>query len=141
MATKIGRRTKDVIRRVFDRLDYRTLGEVYCYEGGREFWLAKRTPCLRLGTHIAEALLKKLPAGGRSLYVGAGVPELPALITEALELERRAEPYNLRRAEVSALNRACRSLPITFHAQDGAKAKGTFDHLWIVSVLNDPERF
>lgn len=84
---------------------------------------------------------KKLRRGGRSLYVGAGVAELPALILETVELGRAAEPYNLRRTEVSALNPACHSIPLTFHAMDAAKAKGRFDHLWIVSVLNDPERF
>jgi hypothetical protein len=69
------------------------------------------------------------------------VAELPALIMETVELGRTVEPYNLRRAEVAALNRASRSIPLTFHAVDAAGAKGRFDHLWMVSVLNDPERF
>jgi hypothetical protein len=69
------------------------------------------------------------------------VAELPALIMETVELDRTVEPYNLRRAEVAALNRACHSIPLTFHAIDAASAKGRFDHLWMVSVLNDPERF
>jgi hypothetical protein len=30
---------------------------------------------------------------------------------------------------------------VIFHARDAASARGPFDHLWIVSVLNDPERF
>ena len=51
------------------------------------------------------------------------------------------EPYNLRRAEVATLNRACHPIPLTFHAINAARAKGRFDHLWMVSVLNDPERF
>lgn len=93
------------------------------------------------GSRVALLLKKKLRRGGRSLYVGAGVAELPALILETVELGRAAEPYNLRRTEVSALNPACHSIPLTFHAMDAAKAKGRFDHLWIVSVLNDPERF
>jgi hypothetical protein len=69
------------------------------------------------------------------------VAELPALIMETVELGRTVEPYNLRRAEVTALNRVCRSVPLTFHVVDAASAKGRFDHLWMVSVLNDPERF
>jgi hypothetical protein len=84
---------------------------------------------------------QKLQRGGRSLYVGAGVAELPALIMETVELGRTVDPYNLRRAEVSVLNRACHSIPLAFHAVDAARAKGRFDHLWMVSVLNDPERF
>jgi hypothetical protein len=83
----------------------------------------------------------RLGRGGRSLYVGAGVAELPALIMETVELGRTVEPYNLRKTEVGALNPVCHSIPFAFHPTDAAKAKGHFDHLWIVSVLNDPERF
>jgi hypothetical protein len=43
--------------------------------------------------------------------------------------------------EVAVLNRACQSLPVRFKAQDATSAADLFDHLWIVSVLNDPERF
>lgn len=134
-------RTRREIRRLFDRLDYHRLGPVYCYEGGEEFWRAKREPCRRLGTRIAEALVSKLSPGGRSLYVGAGVAELPCLLAESLELHRQVEPYNLRRAEVAVLNRACQGSGITFRARTAETAQGPFDHLWIVSVLNDPERF
>lgn len=126
---------------VFDHLDYKRLEAVYCYEGGEEFWLVKRKPCRRLGTKVADALVKKLPPGGRSLYIGAGVTELPVLIAEAIDRERYVEPYNLRRSEVAVLNQACRDLPVRFLARDAASAKGQFDHLWMVSVLNDPERF
>ncbi len=133
--------TRRLIAEVFDHLDYTALGPVYCYEGGDEFWRAKRRPCERLGINLSRALLRKLPRGGRSLYVGAGVAELPCLLAEAVELHRHVEPYNLRRAEVTALNRVCRGTPVTFRASTAEKAKGTFDHLWIVSVLNDPERF
>ena len=133
--------TRRAIVDVFDRLDYKRLESVYCYEGGDEFWKAKREPCRRLGIKVAEALLKKLPPQGRSLYVGAGVTELPALLAEAVELHRQVEPYNLRRTEVVVLNRACRSTSVKFKAQDATSAQGRFDHIWIVSVLNDPERF
>ncbi len=126
---------------MFALLDYKRLESVYCYEGGDEFWRAKREPCRRLGTKIAESLVRKLGPGGRSLYVGAGVTELPAVVAEVLERQRHVEPYNLRRSEVVVLNRAIRSLSIKFRAQDASLATGLFDHLWMVSVLNDPERF
>jgi hypothetical protein len=141
MPARVGRATKALIGKVFAQLDYKTLGRVYCYEGGDEFWRARRKPCQRLGIRVAEALLGKLPQGGRSLYVGAGVAEVPTLLAEVYERARQVEPYNLRRSEVTVLNRACRSLPIGFRARDAASARGRFDHLWIVSVLNDPERF
>jgi len=137
----IQRSTQQAIAKVFHHLDYKRLESVYCYEGGEEFWRAKREPCRRLGSKVAEVLIKKLPRGGRSLYVGAGVAELPTLIAEAIDRERGVEPYNLRRSEVSVLNQACRDLPVRFLPRDAASAKGQFDHLWMVSVLNDPERF
>lgn len=133
--------TRHLITEVYGRLDYGALGPVYCYEGGEDFWRAKRGPCDRLGRRIAVVLRKKLEPGGRSLYVGAGVAEIPALIMETVELDRTVEPYNLRRAEVAALNSASHSIPLKLHFADAAGAKGRFDHLWIVSVLNDPERF
>ncbi|MBH0176661.1 MAG: hypothetical protein HP491_02030 [Nitrospira sp.] len=133
--------TTSLIRKTYSQLDYKILGRIYCYEGGDEFWRAKRKPCERLGINLSRALLKKLPRGGRSLYVGAGVAELPVLLAEAIDLQRQVEPYNLRRSEVTVLNRACRGTPVRFHAKTAAEANGKFDHLWIVSVLNDPERF
>jgi len=139
--TKLGPATRRLVAQVYGSLDYDGLGPVYCYEGGDEFWRAKRGPCDRLGSRVAAALRGKLGRGGRSLYIGAGVAELPALIMETVELRRMVEPYNLRSAEVAALNHACHSVPLTFHLADAASARGRFDHLWIVSVLNDPERF
>jgi len=139
--TKLASKTRRLVAGVFDRLDYGVLGPVYCHEGGDEFWRAKRGPCDRLGSRVAVVLKRKLIPGGRSLYVGSGVAELPALMMETMELDRTVEPYNLRGAEVAALNRACRSIPLTFHAVDATRARGRFDHLWMVSVLNDPERF
>ena len=141
MQKHLSRSTRRTIASVFDHLDYKRLESVYCYEGGDEFWQAKREPCRRLGTRIAEVLVKRLPPGGRSLYVGAGVTELPVLLAEACELQRQVQPYNLRRSEVAVLNRATQPFPVKFRARDASLATGLFDHLWIVSVLNDPERF
>lgn len=141
MPRLLSRPTRAAIAKIFAQLNYKALGPVYCYEGGDEFWQAKRKPCERLGNRIARALADRLAPHGRSLYVGAGVAELPPLLMETLDLRREVEPYNLRRTEVTAINQACRSLPVRFHRLDAAKAKGRFDHLWMVSVLNDPERF
>jgi hypothetical protein len=141
MRKRLSGSTRRLIASVFGHLDFKRLESIYCYEGGDEFWRKKREPCRRLGITLAEVLVRKLPHGGRSLYVGAGITELPPLLVEVLELQRQVAPYNLRRSEVAVLNRACRSLPVRFNAQDAASAAGLFDHLWIVSVLNDPERF
>ena len=141
MTRSLQEETRHAIAHVYRQLDYRALGHVYCYEGGDDFWRAKRRPCERLGSLVAVALRDRLTRGGRSLYVGAGVAELPVLLVETLELQRAVEPYNLRRSEVAELNRACRSSPVRFRGSDAVAARGRFDHLWIVSVLNDPERF
>ena len=106
--------TRRVIAEGFDRLDYRRLASVYCYEGGDEFWKSKRgaAPCRRLGTRI-----RILAHAARSRWtrsVGAGVSRFcPAV--ESLDLHRGTLlPCNLRRSEVATLNRACRGLPPDF---------------------------
>jgi hypothetical protein len=73
--------------------------------------------------------------------VGAGVAELPVLAMETLELGRTVTACNLRADEVAVLNRACEGFPFRFLHQDAGEVQGLFDHIWIVSVLNDPERF
>jgi hypothetical protein len=69
------------------------------------------------------------------------VPEIPPLIMELMELKRTVDAYNLRGTEVSVLNRACSTMGLRFERGDAGSARGRYDHLWIVSVLNDPERF
>ena len=134
-------RTRQVIREVFSKLDYTVLGDVYCEEGGEAFWNVHRKKCQTMGMKIGEALKRRLSQKGKSLYVGAGVAELPMLVMETLEMNRTIQAYNLREREVDILNRACHGLPLTIHATGAQTASGTFDHLWIASVLNDPECF
>jgi len=133
--------TTRTIAEIFRRLDYAALGPVYCDEGGDEFWKAKRGLCRRRGSTIAAALRAKLAVGGRSLYVGAGVPEIPPLMMELMELKRTVSAYNLRGDEVRVLNRACSKSGLHFERGDAGHARDRYDHLWLVSVLNDPERF
>ncbi|MEK7222204.1 MAG: hypothetical protein AAB130_03750 [Nitrospirota bacterium] len=139
--TQLQPATLHAIARIFDSLDYAALGAIYCHEGGDAFWEERREPCRALGITLAEVLRGRLAPNGRSLYVGAGVAELPMLAMETLDLHRTVEAYNLRADEVSLLNQACAGLPFEFRARDAREAAGTFDHIWIVSVLNDPECF
>lgn len=132
--------TRRTIREIFRRLDYQALGPIYCDEGGDKFWKAKRGPCLRIGSRLAELLRSRLAAGGQSLYAGGGVPEIPVLIMETTELQRRVLVHNLRMAEVRVLNRACFKAGLQFKSSDASSAQGQWDHVWMVSVLNDPER-
>ncbi|HET8580386.1 MAG TPA: hypothetical protein VFL31_05245 [Nitrospiraceae bacterium] len=133
--------TREVIARIYASLDYSALATLYCDEGGEAFWRDRRDPCQELGVKLAEVLLGRLRTGGRSLYVGAGVAEVPILAMETMELSREVVACTLRADEAHLLNRACDSLPFRFVSEDARTATGRFDHLWIVSVLNDPERF
>jgi hypothetical protein len=133
--------TRRAVAAVFERLDYQALGRIYCDEGGNEFWKAKREQCRRLGIKLGMALLSRLKAGGNSLYVGAGVAEIPVILLERLEIGRAVTACNLRKKEVAILNRACDGLPCRFQHLDAGSVCGSYDHLWFVSVANDPERF
>jgi hypothetical protein len=139
--SRLKRATLRSIAQAFDALDFSALSTIYCDEGGEEFWNDRCEPCQALGIGLAEILRDRLRPGGRSLYVGAGVAEIPVLAMETLDLHRKVAVFNLRAEEVSVLNAACRTLPFRFVLGDAGSARGTFDHLWIVSVLNDPERF
>lgn len=141
MKHRLNPKTVHAIAGIFERQDYAALGAIYCHEGGEEFWRDRRGPCQALGIKLAEVLLGRLRPGGRSLYVGAGVAEIPMLAMETMELGREVAPFNLREAEVVLLNQACKPFPFRYICGDARTAAGPFDHLWIVSVLNDPERF
>ena len=139
--TALRQSTLDAIADLFERLDYSSLGAIYCDEGGEAFWEDRREPAQQLGIQFAEVLMGRLTPNGRSLYVGAGVAEIPALIMETLELGREVRAFNLRVSEVTVLNRACQGLPFVFQAEDARMMMDRVDHLCMVSVLNDPECF
>ena len=129
------------IKQVYQSLDYGALATIYCDEGGEAFWQDRRDPCERLGVNLATVLQDQLESGGRSLYVGAGVAEIPMVIMETQALKREVVACNLRDKEVAVLNHAFHDLSFRFQAIEAQSAPGCFDHIWIVSVLNDPERF
>ena len=134
-------RTRQVIKKVYQSLDYEALATIYCDEGGDAFWQDRRGPCERLGIKLATVLKDRLEYGGRSLYVGAGVAEIPMVIMESQDLERDVVAFNLRDKEVTVLNQACHDLSFCFQATEAQSAPGFFEHIWMTSVLNDPEQF
>ena len=138
---RLTKKTTQQIKGIYQVLDYEGLGPIYCDEGGDEFWEDRRGPCQKLGSAIAKALKARLSPQGRSLYVGAGVPEIPPLLMEHCELNRTVCPYTLRKGEVDILNQAGKESGVSFCCGSAESATGKFDHLWIVSVLNDPEEF
>jgi hypothetical protein len=135
-----------LLERIFAGLDYARLGPIYCDEGGDEFWLAHRQPVLTQGVPWSRALARRLSAGA-SLYVGAGVAELPALVTEVVDLGRRVRVATLNEAECDVVNACLREVGIAdrlvFENVDAATivVDGGYDHLSLVSVLNDPENY
>ncbi len=133
--------TYHCIRQMYDALDYRALESVYCEDGGKVFWQNKRKPCQRMGNALAKALRPFLPQNGKSLYVGAGVAEISPLLMEIIDLHRSVFPYNLRETEVQTLNQSSTHQKLTFQFRSAVQAEGSFDHVWMVSVLNDPEQF
>lgn len=139
--------TVEMISSLLAELDYAALGGIYCDQGGEAFWEDRRAPVLEAGLAWAAALGRRLQPEGGSLYVGAGVAELPALVTEALDLGRRLGVANLRAAECEILNRGLASSGLEDRIRfvaGGVEAhldNGPFDHLSVVSVLDDPETY
>src|SRR5690606_32090939 len=103
-STMVRADTRELLKRLFDALDWAALGEIYCDEGGEAFWREHRRPARIAGLGWADALASRLPPGGRSLYVGAGVAELPAMIAERRELGRTVVATNLRARECEVLD-------------------------------------
>ncbi len=61
------------------------------------------------------------------------------LVVETTELDRSVTAHNLRKDEAAILNKACADLPFEIQASNASRARGRFNHIWLVSVLNDPE--
>lgn len=140
-----------------ERIDWVALGAEYCEEGGEEFFDDEARDGLvdtglRLASDVAEVLEAARCTLGRSLYVGAGVAELPLLLCESLVLRRKvvcaAPPSHERALLDEALAAAEESLgwKLPRYGQQDLPRRpraslGSFDHVWLVSVLNDPEAF
>jgi len=132
-------------RRILDHLDWKALGEVYFHWGGEEFWEEKRPSVIRLGGDLGKRLLRDLPRGGASLWVGAGIAELPALLGEVLLHGREVTVTNLRARECEVINAVLAAeapdVPLRYLAEDAREAgkPRAFDHLGCISVFTDPE--
>lgn len=138
-----GRAVAALARRVFAACDWRQLGELYFHEHGERHWRERLPRVLELGGALARRLLRALPRHGRSLWVGAGVAELPVLLAETLQHERTVVAANRRTAECELLNAALAAadLPLRYVAGDARSVLpgDTFDHVGCISVFTDPE--
>jgi len=140
------RESQPLLDRLFAALDWHALGAIYCDEGGDAFWSERREPTLRMGRVWAAALAKRLPRGGRSLYVGAGVAELPAMLHETRAMGRSVVACNLRAAECAVIAQGLRAIGVSADELEVVPADvrtlldgAAFDHLALVSALTDPE--
>ena len=134
-----------------DELDWALLGRCACEGDGSDFYDAGlRERILETGLRFAEDIGRALDERqGRSLYLGAELAELPLILAEHLVLGRRVEWLNLECAQTSELARALRAvgsrlaleLPVPRADPIGALEPGSCDHLWMVSVLTDPDSF
>ena len=140
---------------VFQRLDWTALGQHYCFEGGEDFFdEPARESLFEAQITFASEIVETLQSGdfagaGRSLYVGAALSELGPMLGETLLLNRTIEAFSLDNPETRELNRALSEvaselgleLPIiqTIDLHDANLV--SCDHVWMVSILNDPEAF
>lgn len=127
-------------------LDWGLLERLYCWDDGEGFFADEQREALwDAGLQIAAGLsdrLAELWTDGprRSLYVGAAVAELVPMLVEALVLGRDVQAVNLAGPEADELNRAFEAVGVTLRLGTELP-EGPFDHLWVVSVLSDPEAF
>ncbi len=129
-----------------EELDWPLLERLYCWDEGDGFFGADaREALIEAGLLVASGLaeqLAALPAAGpaRSLYVGAAVAELAPMLCEALVLGREVRVVNLPGPEADELNRALAAVGVPL-AIETDPVDAPVDHLWVVSVLTDPEAF
>jgi len=133
-------------------LDWRLLGELSCDGDGSEFFdpesrAALLDAGLRLAGDLGAALAGLDGGAGRSLYVGASVAELPVILFDSIVARRRVLWRNPAQREGAELNRALAAvaerlgIALPRVVADEGAPPGPFDHLWLVSVLTDPEHF
>jgi hypothetical protein len=131
-------------------LDWERLGRAYCEGDGTTFFDDElRERWLDVGLEIGDALAQVLKSPGRSVYVGAALAEVPTMLVEALVLGREVVWVNLPGDEMEELTRVMRlasekfgiELPVPTFEPLECLPSAWFDHVWMVSVLTDPEEF
>lgn len=133
-------------------LDWERLGASYCDGPAAGFFGPERRERvldvgLALGSEVERALS---PGGPRcSLYVGAAIAELAPILMERLVLGRDVLWINRPGPELDELARALATagarlgleLPRPRSAELSDLPAAPCDHLWLVSVLTDPDAF
>lgn len=137
----------ELLARLDDEIAWDVCAEVYCEGDASGFFDPERREAvldagLKLGADVGEALGGR---PGRSLYIGAAVAELAPMLMESVVLGRDVHWVTLRSAESKELARALEAVdpslprPRTDRWQGASLAP--CDHVWMTSVLTDPEAF
>jgi hypothetical protein len=134
-----------------EELDWELLGRAYCEGEGSSFFDADlRERIIDTGLLFADDVASALGSGtGRSLYLGAEIAELPLILAEHLVLRRRVEWLNVDAPHVREIARAIEAvgarlkveLPKPSTRAIASVEPKTCDHLWMASVLTDPDHF
>ncbi len=132
-------------------LDWERLGRAYCEGDGTDFFDAElRERWLDVGLQIADGIARELRGAlGRSLYVGAALAEVPTMLVESIVLGRDIVWINLANDEIDELARVMQlvseqfdvALPLPRFDALETLPRASFDHVWMVSVLTDPDHF
>lgn len=131
-------------------LDWDRVASVYCKGDADGFFdEERRGAVLDAGLKLASDIGELLKRGGRSLYVGAAVAELAPMLFECLVLGRTVvwvapktvETEELTRALELASKVAGKALPVPRTDRWKGRAIGPCDHIWMTSVLTDPDAF
>lgn len=133
-------------------IDWSRLGRSYCDGDAATFFDdSLRSEIIESGLRLADDVAAALGSNtaGRSLYLGAAVAELAPILMESLVLAREVVWLNLACDETREITRALDIVgarlgielprPRT-DALEGVGARGC-NHLWMVSVLTDPDAF
>ncbi|MEM7517871.1 MAG: hypothetical protein AAF368_13230 [Planctomycetota bacterium] len=132
-------------------LDWELLAELHGASPEEDFFAeSQRDAMVETGLQFASDLASRLPAGGRSLYIGAAVAEFVPMLLEQLVLEREVHWLTLEGEETREYRRVLQEVagelslelfaPSTAGLAELPKEQ-TFDHLWLVSVWTDPSCF
>jgi hypothetical protein len=141
-----------VLTELEGELDWELLASSYCAGPAEGFFAPeRRAQIVDVGLALAsevEACLPE-PGIGRSLYVGAAVAELAPMLMERVVLEREVVWINRPGPELDELARGMAALaartglqlPSPSSAELADLPRQPCDHLWLVSVLTDPDAF
>jgi hypothetical protein len=146
------RRFGAALAALYDELDWERLGRTYCEGDGSKFLDERlRAEVLDVGLQFADDVARALAPGCAqcSLYLGAAVAELAPMLAESIVLEREVRWLNLDGEESRELARAADAvserlgvgLPRPNATALASIAPASCGHLWMVSVLTDPDQF